>query len=46
MSTKHDYLGQRDKPLLGGLLKSMGWQEMGETKFLNDERGSVYVRDL
>ncbi len=32
--------------VLGGLLKSMGWQEMGETKFLNDERGTVYVRDL
>jgi GNAT superfamily N-acetyltransferase len=32
--------------VLGGLLESMGWQEMGETKFLNDERGSVYVHDL
>jgi len=32
--------------VLGSLLDRMGWQEMGETKFLNDEHGSVYVRDL
>ncbi len=32
--------------VLGNLLERTGWQEMGETKFLNDERGSVYVRDL
>ena len=32
--------------ILGDLLKSMGWQKMGETKFLNDEHGSVYVHDL
>ncbi len=32
--------------VLGSLLDRMGWQEMGETKFLNDQHGSVYVRDL
>ena len=32
--------------VLGSLLERMGWQDMGETKFLNDEHGSVYVRDL
>ncbi len=32
--------------VLGGLLDRIGWQEMGEVSFLNDEHGSVYVREL
>lgn len=32
--------------LLGSLLGKMGWEEMGEAKFLNDEHGLIYVRDL
>lgn len=32
--------------VLGGLLQRMGWRKTGETKFLNDETGSVFVRDL
>ena len=32
--------------VLCSLLDRTGWKEMGETKFLNDEHGSVYVRDI
>ncbi len=32
--------------LLGTLLGKMGWEEMGQAKFLNDEYGLIYVRDL
>ncbi len=32
--------------VLGNLLHQLGWQALGETKFLNDEQGSVFVRDL
>jgi len=31
---------------LGSLLSRMGWKKFGETTFLNDEQGSVYVRYL
>ncbi len=32
--------------VLGGLLIRMGWRSVGETEFLNEEQGSIYVRDL
>lgn len=32
--------------VLGGLLVRMGWRSVGETEFLNEEQGSIYVRDL
>lgn len=32
--------------VLGSMLERTGWHKMGEARFLNDERGSVYVRDL
>ena len=28
------------------LLKKLGWSEMGNVEFLNDEQGSIYVREL
>lgn len=31
---------------LGSLLGKLGWQEMGKAKFLNDEHGLIFVRDL
>jgi len=32
--------------VLGEHLLRSGWRLFGETRFLNDERGSIYVRDL
>ena len=32
--------------VLGDMLERTGWHKMGEAGFLNDERGSVYVRNL
>ncbi len=32
--------------VLGGLLGKLGWEKMGEAKFLDDITGSVYVRNL
>jgi len=30
----------------GNSLIEMGWQEVGQTRFLNSETGSIYARDL
>lgn len=32
--------------ILGELLTRLGWQRSGEVEFINDERGSIYVREL
>lgn len=32
--------------VLGAVVSRLGWRLYGEVEFLNEERGSVYVRDL
>lgn len=32
--------------VLGGLLERLGWRNMGETRFLNDATGDVYLREI
>ena len=32
--------------ILGDLLVRLGWQPLGEVEFLNNEQGSVFVREL
>lgn len=32
--------------VLGDLLSLLGWEAMGTVRFVNDEKGSVYARDL
>ena len=32
--------------VLGDLLVRLGWQSIGKVEFLNNERGSIFARDL